>query len=384
MQHLSHPQDEQAGKLFCFLFLFCFVVGVVVFFFFFEVTKICWWNSEASWARRRYLSCGSRLIILSARIFNMMLFCKTVWTTPTRGVFLFWRDSRALYYRAYVPDCLELWRKRFEWIALVLNLIFLFIVLISMINLQFWSGVVKIIGEFWKHWWYLWLWKNLEVESPEDSTVIPWKRRTAAILEGRVEKFMLEKWKWKWGSEEKIAAGLWRGRAQIWCFFFGAAKRRERERCKAVTRAKVIFHLWLHNCSRHGCNRRYRRYRSAGYPRWYRHQQHRVDSGLPILTLLQSLLQTAVTCHRFSRGYQEAASSSSFCQQHKSLVQQHSWKDHVISPPRAFPKGLCCRCFLPILPRLPTSPLGVLLHRQFVIFIILIARSPRALSKDQA
>lgn len=33
MQHLSHPQDEQAGKLFCFLFLFCFVVGVVVVFF---------------------------------------------------------------------------------------------------------------------------------------------------------------------------------------------------------------------------------------------------------------------------------------------------------------------------------------------------------------
>jgi hypothetical protein len=33
MQHLSHPQDEQVGKVFCFLFLFLFCFVVVVFFF---------------------------------------------------------------------------------------------------------------------------------------------------------------------------------------------------------------------------------------------------------------------------------------------------------------------------------------------------------------
>ncbi len=241
----------------------------------------------------------------------MMLFCKTVWTTPTRGVFLFWRDSRALYYRAYVPVCLELWRKRFEWISLVLNLIFLFIVLIGLINLQFWSGVVKIIGEFWKHWWCLSLSKNLEVESSGGfncNSVEAMDRRYPWRSCGEVRAGEMEVEMKKWGEDRGRSV---EGPGSDLMFLLRGCKEkrawerereRERERCKAVTRAKAIFHLWLHNCSRHGCNRRYRRYRSAGYPRWYQQQQHRVDSGLPILILLQSLLQTAVTCHRFSRG----------------------------------------------------------------------------------
>jgi hypothetical protein len=70
-------------------------------------------------------------------------------------------------------------------------------------------------------------------------------------------------------NEEEVRRGACQSRSQQVSLWREGDRRKENvtERsCKAVTtRAEASFHLWLHSCSRHGCNRRYpkQQYRSA-------------------------------------------------------------------------------------------------------------------------